>query len=130
MLLAETAEWIKTNDADNVDLFATKLAKMGLTRGQVMASMASKILFLNNPWSIVPMDSLARKTLKQKDNKYVAYKLNLEEFKNENESILMNSINYTNELTRIIHDEFTDLADLDVICKNRIVDKLLWTTAK
>ncbi|RZK07562.1 MAG: hypothetical protein EOO43_21580 [Flavobacterium sp.] len=44
-LLAETAEWIKTAEADNVDLFAAKLANEGLTRGNLMVSMASKILF-------------------------------------------------------------------------------------
>ena len=82
-LLAETSLWIKNGDSDNVDLFAEKLANSGLTRGKIMASMASKILFLNNPWHIIPMDSLARKTLNQKQNKYSVYNKNIETFINK-----------------------------------------------
>jgi hypothetical protein len=67
-LLKETSLWIQSEDSENVDLFAKNLSNKGLTRGKLMASMASKILFLNNPWKIIPMDSLARKTLKQKEN--------------------------------------------------------------
>ena len=129
-LLAETSLWIKNGDSDNVDLFAEKLANSGLTRGKIMASMASKILFLNNPWHIIPMDSLARKTLNQKQNKYSVYNKNIETFINENETFLVKSIYYTNPLTEIIHKEFPDLKDLNFICKNRIVDKLLWTSGK
>jgi hypothetical protein len=129
-LLAETSIWIKTENSDDVDLFAEKLANSGLTRGNVMASMASKILFLNNPWKIIPMDSLARKTLNQKQNKYAIYNQNLIAFRKQNETIFESSINYTNPLTNIIHDEFEDLENLNLICKNRIVDKLLWTNGK
>ncbi|OOG69989.1 hypothetical protein [Flavobacterium sp. A45] len=129
-LLAETSTWIKTENSDDVDLFAQKLANSGLTRGNVMASMASKILFLNNPWEIIPMDSLARKTLNQKQNKYAIYNQNLIEFRKQNETIFESLINYTNPLTNIIHDEFKDLENLNLICKNRIVDKLLWTNGK
>lgn len=129
-LLAETSKWIETENSDDVDLFAKKLANIGLTRGNVMASMASKILFLNNPWKIIPMDSLARKTLNQKQNIYSIYNQNLIEFRKQNETIFESSINYTNPLTNIIHNEFKDLKKLNLICKNRIVDKLLWTNGK
>ena len=129
-LLNETFLWIQNEDFDNVDLFAKNLSSKGLTRGKLMASMASKILFLNNPWKIIPMDSLARKTLKQKENQYSIYSKNLEKFKAENESIFVSSLKYINPLTEIIHTEFNDLNDLDLICKNRVIDKLLWTTGK
>ena len=76
------------------------------------------------------MDSLARKTLKQKENQYSIYSKNLEKFKAENESIFVSSLKYINPLTEIIHTEFNDLNDLDLICKNRVIDKLLWTTGK
>ena len=129
-LLAETSKWIKKENPDDVDLFAETLANSGLTRGKVMASMASKILFLNNPWEIIPMDSLARKTLKQKENKYIIYNQNLIKFRNKNEKLFESSLNYMNPLTEIIHNEFEDLENLNLICKNRIVDKLLWTNGK
>lgn len=129
-LLAETFKWINSENPDDVDLFAEKLANSGLTRGKLMASMASKILFLNNPWKIIPMDSLARKTLNQKQNKYSIYNEKLIKFRKENETIFESSINYTNPLTTIIHSEFEDLENLNLICKNRIVDKLLWTNGK
>ncbi|PKB17954.1 hypothetical protein [Flavobacterium sp. 5] len=128
-LLAETSLWIKNNESDNVDLFAEKLSET-ITNKKIMTSMASKILFLNNPWEIIPMDSLARKTLNQKENKYSIYKNKLIGFKNNNESIFENSLKYTNSLTDIIHNEFNDLENLSVICRNRIVDKLLWTMGK
>lgn len=129
-LLVETSKWIKTDNANDVDLFAENLADSGLTRGNVMASLASKILFLNNPWEIIPMDRLARKTLNQKQNKYSIYSQNLNEFRKQNETIFESTINYTNPLTNIIHEEFEDLENLNLICKNRIVDKLLWTNGK
>ncbi|MWB94950.1 hypothetical protein GON26_11270 [Flavobacterium sp. GA093] len=128
-LLYETSLWIKSSESNNVDLFAEKLAET-VTNKKVMASMASKILFLNNPWEIIPMDSLARKTLNQKENKYSVYKNKLTGFGNENELIFENSLNYTNSLTNIIHTEFNDLKDLKLICKNRIIDKVLWTMGK
>ncbi len=125
-LLEETSLWIKSNDANNVDLFAAKLAET-VTNNKVMTSMASKILFLNNPWEILPMDSLARKTLKQKENRYSIYKNNLHHFMNDNESIFEQSLHYTDYIVDIIHKEFNELEDLKLICKNRVIDKLLWT---
>ena len=95
-----------------------------------MSSMASKILFLNNPWEIIPMDSLARKTLKQNPNNYTIYQTNLEEFKNINKEIIKESIEYTRPLANIIHTEFTELDNLDKIFENRMIDKLLWTSGK
>ena len=126
-LLDETLLWITSKNADNVDLFAEKLAQTNLTRGNITTSMASKILFLNNPWQIIPMDRLARKTLKQKENKYSIYNENLIQFRKIHESAFKNCLNFTKPLTTLIHNEFSELDELDIICKNRIVDKLLWT---
>ena len=128
-LLFETLIWVNSKNADDVDLFAKRLAENGVTKG-VMTSMASKILFLNNPWEILPMDSLARKTLNQKQNIYSIYNNNIKIFIKENESIVDSSLNYTESLTTIIHKEFLGLNDLDTICKNRIIDKILWTLGK
>lgn len=126
-LLDETLLWINSKDANNVDLFAEKLAQSNLTRGNIMTSMASKILFLNNPWEIIPMDRLARKALNQKENKYSIYNKNLLQFREKNEIIFKNSLDHIKPLITLIHKDFDDLYKLDVICKNRIIDKLLWT---
>ncbi|WP_291127527.1 hypothetical protein [Flavobacterium sp. UBA7682] len=129
-LLEETSSWIKTNDRDNVDLFAENLREKELTHGKIMASMASKILFLNNPWQIVPMDTLARKTLEMNQNKYFIYNKKINEFRKENKPTFEILINYIKPLSLIIHQEFEDIENLDLICENRMVDKLLWTTGK
>lgn len=128
-ILEETLFWVNSEDCDNVDFFAETLASKGLTRG-VMTSMASKILFLNNPWKILPMDSLARKTLNQKQNNYATYKINLEYYIKENESTFTAMLNFTNPLITVIHKNFKELSDLEIISRNRIIDKLLWTSGK
>lgn len=130
-LLKETINWVNGKNADNVDLFAEKLSKTSLTRGNIVTSMASKILFLNNPWTIIPMDTLARKTLNQKENKYSIYNVNLAKYRNENKQIIESFIKYTQPLTAVIDSEFkNELKGLKIISENRAIDKLLWTTGK
>lgn len=126
-LLDETLSWINSKDANNVDLFAQKLSQSNLTQGKVTTSMASKILFLNNPWEIIPMDQLARKTLNQKENKYFIYNENLQQFRAKNEQIFENCLDHLKPFITLIHNDFNDLNKIEIICKNRIVDKLLWT---
>ena len=67
-LLELTNNFVNGISPIDVDLFAEILLDSNLTRGNLMTSLASKILFLNNPWQIIPMDTLARKSLNQKDN--------------------------------------------------------------
>ena len=130
-LLKETINWVNGKNADNVDLIAEKLSKTSLTRGNIVTSMASKILFLNNPWTIIPMDTLARKTLNQKENKYSIYNVNLAKYRNENKQIIESFIKYTQPLTAVIDSEFkNELKGLKIISENRAIDKLLWTTGK
>ena len=38
-----------------------------------MTSLASKILFLNNPWTILPLDNLAKQAVGLKNNSYKNY---------------------------------------------------------
>jgi hypothetical protein len=129
-LLIETLEFVNSSDADNVDLFAEKLSETDLTRGNTTTSLASKILFLNNPWNIIPMDTLTRKALKQNENKYSVYKLNLDKYRQTNKTIIEECILYVKPLTAIIENKFIDkLKGFNIICENRIIDKLLWNTA-
>ncbi|PAM95514.1 hypothetical protein B4N84_09610 [Flavobacterium sp. IR1] len=126
-LLEETLSWINSKNSDNVDLFAERLSQSDLTRGNVTTSMASKILFLNNPWEIIPMDRLARKTLRQKENSYSIYSQKLIHFRKNNELVFDENLAYVNHLIEFIHNDFSSLERLDIISRNRIIDKLLWT---
>jgi hypothetical protein len=130
-LLKETMSWVNDKNAGNVDLFAKKLSKTNLTRGHVVTSMASKVLFLNNPWSIMPMDALARKALKQRENNYSVYTNNIATYRKENKLVLKKFLEYTKPLTSIVDAEFKkELSDIKTICENRAVDKLLWTRGR
>lgn len=129
-LLNETHLWIDGNDADNVDAFAEKLKISGLTKG-VASSMASKILFLNNPYKILPMDALARNALSQKDNIYSTYRERLKVFKEANFLNIDECINSTTSFTSIIDNEFANIfSDIELVKRNRMIDKLLWTMGK
>lgn len=128
-LLKETIKWVDGKQGDNVDLFAERLCKVGLTRGHTMTSLASKILFLNNPWEVLPMDGLVRQVLNQKDNLYSNYKVNLLTFKKENRDVIETCIRYAAPLTSIIEKDFK-IRNIKTIATNRLVDKLLWTAGK
>ncbi|HEY0667645.1 MAG TPA: hypothetical protein VGD22_05685 [Sphingobacteriaceae bacterium] len=125
-LLTETILWVKGDTANDVDMFSYYLKERGVTNG-VMASLASKILFLNNPSVIIPMDQLARNALNQKQNDYGIYLKNLSEFKARNETVIKYCLDYTKPLTVVVEQEFNSLQNLDRISRNRMIDKLLWT---
>jgi len=130
-LLIETIKWVNGKQPDNVDLFAEKLQNTGLTRGKLVSSLASKILFLNNPWEIIPMDRLVRKTLNQRDKLYSNYILHLSAFKKENRNVIKSCMQHTASLTTIIEKDFKpEIKNLKTIATNRLVDKLLWTAGK
>lgn len=128
-LLKETLIWISSHNADNVDLFAELLSKSDLTRGNITTSLASKILFLNNPWKILPMDTLTRKALHQMDNKYSTYLINLEKYRNNYKSTIDKCLSHTNELAKVAEQDFVGkIINLHILRENRIIDKLLWST--
>lgn len=130
-LLEETYNWIKGTCPDDVDGFAERLSLTNLTRGNIMSSLASKILFLNNPWDIIPMDSLARKTLNQKTNKYIIYQENLKKFKSGNKSEIEDCLAFSNSLINLINERYKHkIINLDLISENRMMDKILWTKGK
>ncbi|MFS4469813.1 hypothetical protein [Chryseobacterium sp. T20] len=129
-LLEETTRFIELNSLPNVDEFALKLSQTDLTRKKIVTSMASKILFLNNPCSIIPMDSRGRRTLGQKVNIYNIYNQNVYEYITKNENNIREILDYVKPITNIIHQEFPLLKNIDLIAKNRIIDKLLWTSGK
>lgn len=130
-LLRETLKWVKSKRADDVDGFAEHLMRKGLTRGNIMRSLASKVLFLNNPWTIIPMDALARIALNLTENNYSLYNLRLNEYRNQDRANINQFLKLTKPFITLIEKEYRDdINDLPIIRKNRIADKLLWATGR
>lgn len=129
-LLIETITWVQTDNADNVDDFAKYINKKGLSHDKrIPFSLASKILMLNNPWDILPIDSQTKKSLKHKynNNEYSVFKPALhnyiEEFRPELEADLKSIELYLVEVESRFKDR---LHDIEKIRFNRYVDKTLW----
>jgi len=124
-LLDYTKEWIKRSDADDVDAFAAKLKSNGVTPKGTMTSLASKILFLNNPWKIIPIDTLNKKAVNVRTNLYSEFRITVQKKKR----ILLNdgTLNPVQEYLDTIENEFKDdLINIHIIRKNRYLDKILW----
>jgi hypothetical protein len=128
-LLDQTKKWIKQSDADDVDdvdAFAEELKLKGVTlEGKTMTSLASKILFLNNPWKIIPLDTLNKKALNVRTNLYNEF---YEAVQKKREALLINGpFSPVQEYFETIEKEFkNDLKNIHIIRENRYLDKMLW----
>jgi hypothetical protein len=128
-VLKLTNFWLdKKNDTD-IDGFATLLKSKGLTRNGTMTSLASKVLFLNNPWKIIPLDTQAKKTLKHKDdNLYKSFLPKLNDYRNEKSELMKSTLTVLNPYLTTIEKQFkNELDNIKAIRENRFIDKLLWT---
>ena len=72
---------IKGNLSNDVDQLAKKVKGLGYTHGKVMTSLCSKDLFLNNPYEIIPIDQLAKRTIGYRGNKYSEFRSKLDSFR-------------------------------------------------
>lgn len=128
-LLKETLNWVKGNHANDVDRFTKKLKdKTFLTRKDTSTVLVSKILFLNNPWEIIPMDGSTRKALEVKVNTYSIYKEKLVNFlqTEENINIIKKCLIFVEPLAKVIENDFLGkVENLNKIRENRMIDKLL-----
>jgi len=130
-LLQITMQWVKKKNSNNVDDFATFLKEKGITHGKVMTSLASKILFLNDPWTILPLDNLAKQAVGLKTNIYSQYIPRVEEFKKENKREIDSCLNSVSQHLKIIENDFNvEIENIEMIRYNRFVDKLLWTMGR
>jgi hypothetical protein len=127
-LLDSTMEWVKDENKQNdVDAFAKNLRCKCITQEKkTMTSLASKILFLNNPWYVLPCDTQNRRALGVKRNNY-------EDFHNAVEVLKMKTLATDGLLVPfhkyidIIEDEFKEkIKRIREIRENRLLDKLLW----
>jgi len=127
-LLGLTNNWITSQYSDNVDAFAELLKMYNLTHGKTMTSLASKVLFLNNPWKITPLDSRAKQTLGLRNNFYSEYLPLVHEFIKQNQSEIQYYLDSVNQHLTVIETIFkNEVSDLDQIRLNRFVDKILWS---
>ena len=131
ILLSLTTEWINQKHSDDVDIFAEQLKNKGITHGKVMTSLASKILFLNNPWTILPLDNLAKQAVGLKNNSYSEYLPLTEKFFNDNKNEIHKLLSSVDNHLTIIEKQFEqEIENIKVIRQNRFVDKLLWTIGR
>lgn len=130
-LLEVTLNWIKQPISNNVDDFAKKLCEERLTHDKIMTSLASKILFLNNPTEILPLDNLVKNALNIKSNNYGDYMKELPKFKEKEKESLKICLEKSKEFLTIIEEEFKEhINNLDIIRENRLIDIYLWTRGK
>jgi hypothetical protein len=129
-LLNLTMEWVRTNTnkADDVDGFADKLRKEHVTQeDQTMTSLASKVLFLNNPWVILPCDTLTRLAVGVKTNRYSDFRRAIRHMLKRETLPIDDSLESVQEYICTIENEFKgEIHRIGTIRRNRFMDKLLW----
>ena len=133
-VLKLTMKWIRDNKADDVDGFATNLREEGVTtpEGNQMTSLASKVLFLNNPWLIFPYDSHNRKALRKvlgikKPENYRNFFYAVGELMQKKTLSIEKDLNLVLNFLDTIEKEFNGkIKDVEIIRQNRYADKLLW----
>lgn len=144
-VLDATFAWIRTQQPDDVDGFRDYLSKQKVNRKKIIeagkqTSLASKILFLNNPVAIVPIDQYVRKAVGLESNIYSKYKLEFEKTIQKEWKELINECSKEleqdksiREAEKVFKDGISALGinwDIETIRKNRIADKLLWAIGK
>jgi len=130
-LLIATINWLQKNKSIKVDEFAKYLNRNKLTHGKTALSLASKILFLSDPWNIYPYDNQARSALKHKILSYNEYYKSLINFKLENESEIKYALKLINSHVSFVEKDFKNkLFKIELIRENRFVDKILWSIGK
>jgi len=126
-LLDLTKAWCEGPEADEVDAFAQHLSKADISRGAILSSLASKVLFLNNPQQLLPMDALARKALNVRLNSYSAYSTELKTYSQKRQESLTEIMIFLNPIVSSIERSLmSELPEIEKIRLNRLIDKMLW----
>ena len=124
-VLKVALDWIKKTPQD-VDGFAQKIKKAGLTHNKLMTSLASKILFLNCPQKILPLDTRVRNSVSQESNSYKDYLPLIRAFKRSYKTQIKECLDFVQPFTRQIESDFPEIRNKKSIRTNRMIDKLLW----
>ena len=131
-ILEQTKKWLSiAQNIDDVDGFAQYLNRDKLTHGKIMTSLASKIMFLNNPWKIYPLDNWGKRALNQTDNYYKNYLDKVAQFKKINKEKIDICLKTAMPLISVLEKDFLgSISKIETVRENRIVDKILWTTGQ
>lgn len=125
-LLRLTKSWITNNDPHDVDGFAIRIMKANISHEKIMTSLASKILFLNNPHIILPLDSQVKKSVGQKTNLYSEYLLKVEKVKESEE--FSECLVFVDAFASQVEKRFKkQIPRLVQVRENRLLDILLWS---
>lgn len=126
-LLKRTKAWVHTKQADDVDRFANALREENITHNKTMVSLASKILCLNNPWVIIPCDTLTRKILGVETNAYSNFYSAFHDKLGKEMLRIDDSLKPLQVYIYAIENGFKEeIDDIITIRRNRFLDKLLW----
>ena len=127
-VLTQAKKWIDGSTPNDVDGFAKQLNMEGLTHGKTMTVLASKILFLNNPWEILPMDIYTKTALGLKDNGYANYISKIEQVKKALNPVIDERLSTVEPYLKAIEEPFKkEIKPIKSVRQNRYIDKLLWT---
>ncbi len=126
-LLTCALEWHEQGRTNDVDDFARMIQGMDLTHGKMATSLSSKIMYLMNPWEVMPLDIRAKEALKHRTNIYKDYFAKIERFRMEHENEIRQTLASISEMLDIIERPFVGTVNnLERIRENRFVDKWLW----
>jgi hypothetical protein len=126
-LLAYSLDWYEQGRTKDVDDFALMIQGMDLTHGKLATSLSSKIMYLMNPWEVMPLDIRAKRALKHRTNIYKDYFGEIERFRLEHEKDIRQNLATISEMLDIIERPYVGTVNnLKRIRENRFVDKWLW----
>lgn len=124
-------KWCESNYCDDVDGLSKKFKLTKYSHEKGPLSFSSKVLFLNNPYNILPLDRYGKKTLSLNSwASYQDYITAVDVFKKENEYLLKESLNQIKAMAISIEKGFNELGQIELIRYNRFTDKLLWVCGK
>ena len=130
-LLKTLIAHVQTDQADDVDFLAKKLRKLNITHDKTMISLTSKILFLNNPWKILPYDRFVRKGIGYSGSTYSGYFRAVQKSKERIIEFYHGLPNSILAYLQLIEGEAaSDIARLEKVRKTRFIDKVLWTLGR
>ena len=129
-----TMSWLDKDKENDVDAFANFLKDKDIFRNKKPLSLASKILFLNNPKKNLPLDSLTVSALEiNKEKDYKSFYGKAEEFWKNNKDEYSKYLEGIRELLEQIEMNYSNYFDTDFfleVSQRRFLDKLLWVKGK
>ncbi|SFW84051.1 hypothetical protein [Chitinophaga sancti] len=125
-VLKKVKTWCLSEQCDDVDGLSDYLFKSKYAHGKRPLSFSSKVLFLNNPYYVLPLDSRGMNAIGIRNCTYKDYLNGVKEFINSNKSDLEYCLDVIELMARKVESNFPHLKKIEIIRENRMLDKLLW----